>query len=41
VAESVPRSSVVYDRDGLLIEYSSSRGVERVATVSAMGLRWF
>ena len=41
VAEGVPRSLVVYDRDGLFIEYSSSRGMEGVATVSAMGLRWF
>jgi len=41
VAESVPRSLVVYDWDGLFIEYSSSRGVERVATVSSMGFRWF
>ena len=41
VSEGIPGSLVVYDGDGLFIEYSSSRGVERVTTVSAMGFRWF
>src|SRR5712671_3590576 len=41
VAKGVPRSSVVYHWNCLFIEYSLSRRVERVTTVSAMGFRWF
>jgi len=32
---------VVYDRDGLFVEYSSSRRVKRVATVPTMGFGGF